>query len=318
MNKTEFHLHRILLCLQKEASFYGEMPQIMRDELQEAGITVDLWQNPPGNCEQNVSAIVNKLETDTEVSAATSTETGTEVDAETGTLWLTDSGAFYEQLYAAGKPVIGFYRDLAHMDEQFPHSPYVLTEPEWVDADSYEKIYERLKNLPWTILVTKRCIVRELTEEDVPALYKLYADAETKRFMPPLADNPEDEKRIQRAYIEKVYGLFGFGYWAVIDKTTGELIGRVGFGVPDDGDEPVSFGYQIRADRRRQGVALEVTSAVLAYAKRNLPFEHGICAHTDAANEASLGLLHKLGFYEKEDLTGGQHDQRTLFIDAWT
>ena len=45
---------------------------------------------------------------------------------------------------------------------------------EEVDADFLVRIFERFHHIPWTIAVTKRCVVREFCMEDLDALISLY------------------------------------------------------------------------------------------------------------------------------------------------
>ena len=39
-----------------------------------------------------------------------------------------------------------------------------------------EKVYQRYHRIPWTILETERCVVRELSLDDLDALFELYGD----------------------------------------------------------------------------------------------------------------------------------------------
>lgn len=205
------------------------------------------------------------------------------------TLYLTDSADAYEALQAAGCPAIGYlHRDNA--GETFEHCPYLLSEPQWVDADSYQKIYERLTGQPWTILTTDRLVVREMTVDDLDALYALY-DEEARRFMTPPDDNHDVERARLRDYIDKVYGLFGYGYWALVDKASGQLIGRMGFST----EQSSTYGYLIHKEYRRQGYAAEAARAMLPYARNVLGLEE-IRAEVHNNNVPSIEFLQSLGF----------------------
>lgn len=131
-------------------------------------------------------------------------------------------------LYAAG------YAHAENRGESFSGVPYLLQEPDLVDPDSYRKIYEREAGLPWTILRTPRCLVREFTEEDLDGIYALY-DAEARRFLEPPSEDRAREKAVLRAYIQRIYGLYGFGHWAVLDRT-----GRAGAGNSPGAEKAVS------------------------------------------------------------------------------
>lgn len=221
-------------------------------------------------------------------------ETGS---AETeGLLILCDSPDLAATLAAAGWPVAGWL-PAGGQRQTFRAVTYVLSDITELEPDTYEKVYERTAGLPWTILTTPRCRVREMTLADLPGLYRLYDDPAARQYLEGPDPDPEQEKARLSAYIHKVYGLYGYGYWAVVDPGSGELVGRVGFEPYQAGAAAVSFGYLIRADRRRQGLAEEVCRAVLDYAQRNLGFP-GICAETAPGNTASRKLLLRLGFQE--------------------
>lgn len=171
---------------------------------------------------------------------------------------------------------------------------------EEVDVDFLEKAYQRYHHIPWTILDTKRCVLRELTLEDLDDLFALYREKEITRYTDDLLPY-EEEKELQRAYIENMYGYFGYGLWLVFSKDTGELIGRAGLehGEYDDKIE-LDMGYVIGTNYQRQGYATEVCEGILAYAKENTGFER-INVQIKEGNLASEKLAQKLGFCYMED-----------------
>ena len=214
---------------------------------------------------------------------------------------LTDSGRFCAQQTGKGRKVLG-YLHAGNQGESFPGASYLLSEPDEIDADSWQKILERLQGLPWTILTTARCIVRELTTADLDSLYELY-DEEALRFIEGMSADREKEREILEAYIREVYGFYGCGVWGIFlkkeDGTPGRLIGRAGY-EPFLAGEAVSFGYLIHPAYRRQGYAEEVCSALTQYGKDILGFE-AIQAQTAEDNLASIRLLGRIGFKQGED-----------------
>lgn len=211
-------------------------------------------------------------------------------------LYVTDSAELYRDLTEKGRKTAGYLHD-GNRREHFTDAPYLLEEPQYVEKDSYVKIWQRLSGVPWTIAVTKRLRIREMVPEDTDAEYLLYADPETGRFLPPLPADRNQEQDILRAYAEKVYGLYGYGMWAVCLRSTGELIGRIGFEPYQGGDRAVGMGYLIRADYRGQGLAREAGEAVLHFADENLGFP-AIAIRTDRRNTPSAALALTLGFRE--------------------
>lgn len=215
-----------------------------------------------------------------------------------GILYLTDSPAFHEKVRKQGQACACFTDDPGSSGD-FPGALYLLTEPEWVDPDSYEKIYERLCGLPWTITVTEHLIVRELSMDDFSDLMALYDDPEARRFLAgPLKDRALEKENLSR-YIRQVYGLYGYGYWAVEERKSHALVGLAGFqGKLTDRGE-AELGFLVRKDRRRQGIATEMCRGILSFARKALPFT-GIVATCDPDNKGSVAVLTALGFQKEE------------------
>ena len=183
----------------------------------------------------------------------------------------------------------------------FPHEELyqadVLAEAFWeVDYDFLERIYQRRHGIPWRVIETKRCYLREMTLSDLPELYALYKDAGFSRYIDPL-HSWEEEIEYTKAYIEHMYRFYGFGMWLIIDRFTDELIGRAGFNLIEGEEDPVlEMGYAIAVDRQKQGYAAEVCRALIVYAKEEEMGFDKIYCFVQKENVASLGLLKKLGF----------------------
>ena len=161
-------------------------------------------------------------------------------------------------------------------EDRFPGASYVLEEPAWVDDDSLNKIYQRLTGNPWKILETERTLVREFVPEDLEDIYGLY-DEEAGRYLEPPGPDTERERQILKDYIGRIYGLFGFGHWAVLSKESGHLIGRMGFSFPTAREKEIlgadaMLGYLTAKEARGAGLTLEVTRALLDYGKNFLLF----------------------------------------------
>ena len=199
---------------------------------------------------------------------------------------------------------------MAYANSSFPNQTYrgvemIVEGFEEVDEDFLEKVYQRWHHMPWTILETERCIVRELTLDDMDGLFELYADKEMCQFTEPLFPY-EEEKEYQRAYINNMYRYFGYGMWLIFLKETGELIGRAGLEHREIKEQTeLELGYLIGAPYQGKGYATEVCKAILEYAKDNTGFEQINCVIQEE-NKASIGLAEKLGFshIETYDMDG--------------
>jgi acetyltransferases, including N-acetylases of ribosomal proteins len=90
--------------------------------------------------------------------------------------------------------------------------------------------------------------------------------------------------------------------WLAKERGTHRLIGRAGIDYRMLGEEEIiEMGYVIAPEYQRQGYAYEVCQAIMAWVKNNLDFRRIDCL-VEPGNEASLGLLHKLGFQETEKI----------------
>ena len=154
------------------------------------------------------------------------------------TLILCDSGERIRTLQKMGFCTAG-YSHAGNRSEQFRGVSYIIQEPDLVDFDSYEKIYERGAGLPWTILKTRRCLVREFTVDDLEGIYSLYDDR-ARMFLEPPSEDRAHEREILEAYIERIYGLYGFGHWAVL-TTDAAAPGKMDAALPGTMD-PAALG----------------------------------------------------------------------------
>lgn len=165
---------------------------------------------------------------------------------------------------------------------------------EEIDLDFLQRVYERRHGLPWTILETERCILREFTLKDLDDLFELYAGEGMTDYMEPLYAY-EEEKAYQIAYIRHMYGFYGYGMWLVIEKATGRLIGRAGIEHREETGNELELGYAIGISYQRKGYATEVCKAILAYAREKLHADRITCL-IEKGNLVSCSLAEKLGF----------------------
>ena len=157
-----------------------------------------------------------------------------------------------------------------------------------------QRVYERHFNIPWTILETKRCIVRELELSDLDALFSMYAEPGMTDYMEGLYEY-EEELEYQKAYIENMYRFYGYGIWLVFEKKTGTLIGRAGVEHREELNGDMELGYAIRTSFQHQGYAYEVCQAIMQYAGEELQV-HLLHCLIQKENALSEKLAIKLGF----------------------
>lgn len=195
---------------------------------------------------------------------------------------------------------------MAYMNPDFPNQTYsgvdmIVEGFEEVDTFFLEKVYQRYHHIPWKIAETSRCIIRELSLEDLDALFELYGEGDISKYTENLYPY-EEEKEFQIAYINNMYRFYGYGMWLVFSKETGELIGRAGLEHREyNGEIELELGYVIGTKFQRRGYATEVCSRILEVAKAVTDFSRINCL-IEAENVASIALAEKLGFLHMEDM----------------
>lgn len=214
-----------------------------------------------------------------------------------GCLWITDSSYWARRLEEEGRPLLVYFHE-GNRGEDFPVTGQGMEKPWELESLYFENVYRRFAGIPWDIVETSRCLVRETVTEDVEAFKAIYSDPEVLRFTREQYPDTVREKEYVKEYIKKQYGFYNFGVWTIVLKRTGEVIGRAGFFMRE-GYEPVEMGYVIGSPWQRQGIAYEVCSAILEYIREELGFEM-VQTMVEKDNAASLALCHKLGFEKKE------------------
>lgn len=121
------------------------------------------------------------------------------------------------------------------------------------------------------VIETERLLLREMTEDDFEALYKVLTDSDIMQHYPYTFDDTRVKGWINKN-IER-YQIFGFGLWAVCLKETGEMIGDCGLTMQlINGQIKPEIGYHIRGDKQRKGYAKEAAIAVRDWTFNNTPF----------------------------------------------
>ena len=212
-------------------------------------------------------------------------------------LYVTDDPKTAAELKSRGEAVL-IYLHEGNSENDFSGFLYAAEDPDDLDPEYVLKVYQRMKGLPWKILETERCLIRETVPEDVDAFFEIYSDPAITRYMEELYPEKEQEKQYIREYIEKVYTFYEFGVWTVIEQSSGDVIGRAGFAYRDGFEEP-ELGFIIGVPWQHHGYAEEVCCAIMDYGWDRLGFTR-IQAFVEPGNEASLSLCGKLGFQREE------------------
>ena len=198
---------------------------------------------------------------------------------------------------AARRAIVGLWDRNAAND--LSAAGYLVESLEDVDEVFLEKVVRRNFGLPWIIGETKRLIIREFQLEDARKIPGEESDTE--------ADQVFSTPGKLAEYIRCQYGFYEYGIWALVDKASGQIIGKAGVtnweedvqnedgGLSADQWPSLELGYHIFCPYRGQGYATEACREILKIVKAQ--WENcRIYAKIDASNEASIGVINSCGF----------------------
>lgn len=142
-------------------------------------------------------------------------------------------------------------------------------------------------------LETERLYLRMFRESDTDAYADMVSDPEVMRFLGGGKPVPRAEAWRNMAMIVGHWHLRGYGMWAVEEKASGELVGRVGCWKPE-GWPGLEVGWTLRRRFWGRGYATEAARASLAYAFKTLD-QARVISLIDPENVNSIRVAERLG-----------------------
>jgi RimJ/RimL family protein N-acetyltransferase len=146
-------------------------------------------------------------------------------------------------------------------------------------------------------LETEHLVLRRFTEDDVDELVALDGDPEVMRYV--TGGRPTSREEIETEVLPAFLGYYeryaGFGFWAVVEKSSGEVIGWFHFR-PEHSDRPadVELGYRLRRSAWGKGYATEGSRALVEKGFAELGVKR-VYATTMVVNVASRRVMEKAG-----------------------
>ncbi len=160
---------------------------------------------------------------------------------------------------------------------------------EW-EEDGFE-----IKNYSESLVImkTERLIIRRITRKDMDALLAIMGKPEVMYAWEHGFTKKDVRKWINRQLTR--YRKDGFGYYAIILKESGSLIGQAGLMKSTiNGNEAVEPGYILDNTYWNNGYGIEAARACLEYAFYELDMKTVYCS-IRPENEASIRVAEKLG-----------------------
>ena len=139
-------------------------------------------------------------------------------------------------------------------------------------------------------LETERIILRKFTKNDIEAMYQIYSDEETNKFLPWFPLRCIDEARLffKERYVSKYSQPQAYAY-AICLKKDNIPIGYINV----DMEEPHDLGYGLRKEFWHLGIITEAGKAVVEQLEKDrIPY---ITATHDRNNPRSGGVMKKVG-----------------------
>jgi len=141
-------------------------------------------------------------------------------------------------------------------------------------------------------LLTSRLLLRPFTPHDVALVHPIYSDPEVMRYVAtgPMADLAYTRRLIDDYTDHHI--LHGYSFWAVVERSSGALIGDAGLYRTPAGE--VELGYTLGRSSWGHGYATEAAGTWLQVAFERLGVDE-VVALAEPANVASVHVLTKLG-----------------------
>jgi RimJ/RimL family protein N-acetyltransferase len=141
-------------------------------------------------------------------------------------------------------------------------------------------------------LETDRLLLRMFQDSDLNAYAAMSADPEVMRFLGGKVLNRNDAWR-SMAQVCGHWQLRGYGMWAVVEKASSEMVGRVGCLNPE-GWPGFEIGWTLRREFWGRGYATESARAAFDWAFDELRVPH-IISLIAPSNVRSIRVAERLG-----------------------
>lgn len=161
-----------------------------------------------------------------------------------------------------------------------------------------EELSHTMGDVP--VIETARLRMRPHRLDDFTDCYAMWADPAVTRF---IGGKPFSEEEVWGRILRYVghWSLMGFGYWAVVEKATGDFVGEIGFAnYKRQIGPPLSLpeiGWVLASRAHGKGYATEGTRAALAWGDAHFKSPGTVCLiHPE--NLPSLRIAAKCGYRE--------------------
>jgi RimJ/RimL family protein N-acetyltransferase len=152
------------------------------------------------------------------------------------------------------------------------------------------------------IAETDRLLLRHFHIVDGEAMDRVFGDAEVMQYSSGVRDSAWVGDWLRRC-LENYYQKWGFGLWAIVEKSSRQTIGFCGLSRFEDigGLPETEIGYRLARPYWGRGLATEAARAVRDYAFEFLGMTR-LISIIDARNAASIRVAEKIGMRFEKDV----------------
>ena len=168
---------------------------------------------------------------------------------------------------------------------------------------------------PFPTLETERLVLRPMELKDLDFVFRHFSDPQVTQYLydnPPLKDKVEAQQIID-FYLNDSSGLQN--RWVLERKSDGQPIGTCGFHRWEKRYFRTEIGYDLSPEFWRQGYMSEALQGACQYGFDKMRLNR-IDALVYVGNQASLGILKKLGFQQEGVLRDYFYQNETFYDHA--
>ena len=160
---------------------------------------------------------------------------------------------------------------------------------------------------------TERLIIRQMLPEDADAHIDMMGDEATAAFLSP-TQKPQSRADRWRQYASYLghWQIRGFGFFSILEKSSGEWVGRAGPWMPE-GWPGIECGWSIKSAHWGKGYAPEAAIAAVRWTFEQYPDLDRIISVIDPSNTNSQAVARKIG----EENSGEIFEYLQYKLDVW-
>lgn len=156
-------------------------------------------------------------------------------------------------------------------------------------------MYNRPSTKVFPVIDLGDFILREQTNDDVPAFFEYYSDPEVNKYIVSSIPRNLEEAKTELRYWINVYNYNDGIYFAIARKSDNKMIGSVGISGVNRHHNRIEASYDLAKEYWNKGIMSKALRALVEHAFKNMGFNR-IEAYALPDNKGSWRVLEKAGF----------------------